>query len=252
MIKVLSALENRVVDLDKKTSYRWLRQGRVGSRMLRCFAGYLFWLFYARRPYVGTRVVEIPWILNQLRNHTSGKERVLVVGDVLSQKLASSGHELEVVDMDAEANPGPRLKVQKVDIREANLSQSYFDTAISISTLEHIGLQGISFADGDKLAIEIISQSLKPNSLFFFSVPFGKPIIIEGFTRVYDQQRLTMILAGQFVIEEEAFFIWNGFRWQKTSLSIAEKASFLKGMPETYPGQNCGLALIRARKITET
>jgi hypothetical protein len=194
-------------------------------------------------------VVEIPWILERLRKYSGGKEKVLAVGDVISQTLAKSGYGVEVVDMDAESSPGQRLKVQKLDIREAKLPPNYFDIAVSISTLEHIGIQTIEFEDGDRLACEIIGRSINPGGLFLFTVPFGKAYISKGLTRIYDRQRLSGILEGLFATVEESYYIWNGLKWKQVSLYTAEKAGFLKDNPDKYPAQNIGLAMVVARKL---
>jgi len=226
----------------RKPLYGYLRQGRKGSHTIYSIGAYIYWLASTKRIYAGTRIVEIPWILNQLRNHTDGPKRILQVGDVLLKK-ALDKYEVELVDLDAEESAGLGLKVYKDDIRNVCLPKRYFDIAISISVLEHIGLQGPQFPDGDRLAIDIISQALKPYGLLFFSVPFGKPVVMETF-RVYDAARLKWLLQDRFTVIEESYLVWNGFVWQKKSCPDAERVGFL----QCNPSMNRGVTLIKAKK----
>ena len=226
----------------RKPLYKYLRQDRRGSKIIYSVSTYLYWLVSARRIYAGTRIVEIPWVLNQLRNHTDDSERILQVWDVLLKK-ALDKYEVELVDLDAEESAGLGLKVYKDDIRNVCLPKCYFDIAISISVLEHIGLQGPKFPDGDRLAIDIISQALKPDGLLFFSVPFGKPVVMETF-RVYDAVRLKWLMQDRFTVIEESYLVWNGFVWQKKSCPDAERVGFLK----SNPSMNRGVTLIKAKK----
>lgn len=227
----------------RKVVYGWLRQGRWGSGILYSLAAYLYWLVRARRLYVGARIVEIPWVLAHLGNHARGDEKILQVGNVLLHKGALGTYEVELVDLDAEESPGRGLRVHKDDVRQVSLHQHYFDIAISISTLEHIGLQGPKFPDGDKLAVDIIARALRPGGLFLLTVPFGKPAVLESF-RVYDASRLSWVLEDQFTVRKQSYFVWNGFMWEKKSCQDAEKVGFLKN----NPSMNCGIALVEAKK----
>lgn len=228
----------------KKWFYRRLREGRRGSIGLYGVAGISFWLLSERRLYCGTRVVEVPWALKELKNLPAGT-RILQVGDVIL-KAALAKHEVELIDLKAEEMPGSGLKVQKLDIREASLPADYFDIAVSLSTLEHIGYAGPTFADGDRLAAEIVYRALKPRGLFLFSVPFGKtaePDMLGW--RVYDRKHLDLALGGLFEMVEGHFLVWDGFRWTKRPPQEVEQAGFLKA----NPSMNRGIALVKARKI---
>lgn len=248
MEPVFAPFEKFLLAVDKRTFYRWLRRDYPGSGLLRYVGGCLFWLAYARRPYVGTRVVEIPWLMSRLKSASIRKEKMLVVGDVVTRKLADMGYDVDLVDMDAEVVSDSHLRVQKLDIRQAKLPQGVFDVVVSISTLEHVGVQGVEFADGDRLAAKLIYDAMKPGGLFLVTVPFGKPYTVKGFTRIYDLKGLHNILDDCFTVEEETFYVWSGFSWKRANLETAQKAGFLANNPDRYPGQNLGLALVMARK----
>ncbi|MCL0092285.1 DUF268 domain-containing protein [Dehalococcoidia bacterium] len=206
----------------RKPFYKWLRENRPLNQALYYFAGISFWLLSARRFYCGTRVVEIPWVLAELRKNTA-ITRILQIGDIILKK-ALEKYEVILVDLDAAENPQDSLKIYKTDIREASLPSSYFDIAISISTLEHIGLSEPRFADGDKVLVDIIKETLKPGGLFLFSVPFGKLLVRENF-RVYGQARLKFILEKKFELLEEKYLVWKKLKWWERSAEEAEKAA---------------------------
>lgn len=248
MPEVSRSIEKFLLVLDKRTVYRWIRRDYTGSALLRYAGGYLFWLAYSRRPYVGTRVVEIPWAMDRLKRYAGHRERLLVVGDVITSKLADMGYDVDLVDMDAEASPDERLRVQKLDIRRAELPAGVFDAAVCISTIEHVGVQDVEFADGDRLAAGIMHRALKPGGLLLLTVPFGKPHTVKGFTRIYDSAGLRDVLEGYFTVNEELYYVWNGFRWRRALLEVGEQAGFLRNDLARYAGQNLGLALVTARK----
>lgn len=226
----------------RKLLSAWFRQGKMFSQQVYYLGGIVYWLTFERRLYVGTRVVEIPQVLKWLSNHTHGGERILQVGDVLL-KDALKRYEVELADLEAEEFSQPGLKVHRGDIREAPLPSCHFDVAISISTLEHIGMQKPYFPNGDKMAVDIIAEALKPGGLFFFSVPFGRPTSRTRY-RVYDRARVKFIIEGRFEIQEEMFFVWRTLRWRQAFPSIAEEVSALKDNPR----MNLGVCLVSARK----
>lgn len=158
-----------------RITYDRLRRGAIGSRLVYRFLVSFYRMATKGTPYLGTTFVEIPWVLRQLREYTHGGEKVLQVGDVLLKKALDKYEEVVLVDMNAEEYTCPRLKIHQSDIRDDSLPKAYFDIAIAISTIEHIGNQGLRFPDGDILATELISEALKVNGLFFLTLPFSNP-----------------------------------------------------------------------------
>jgi len=229
----------------EKLLYKRLRQGRRGSRILYGFASYPYCLISTRIPYMGTRIAEIPWVLKELRSLTHGGERILQVGDVIL-KNALNKYEVELIDLSAEEEPAPGLKVHKADIRGVSLPVNYFDIAISISTLEHIGIMEPNFPDGDRLAISIIYQALKPRGLFLFTVPFGEPAVLKTMRR-YNKNRLDFILDSLFTIEEEIFLVWNKLKakWEEKASKEAEQFGSLK----EGTNMSWSIALVKARRL---
>lgn len=228
----------------RKIPYRLLREGRTGMPALYGIGVAVSLFLTTGTLFSSSRSVEISWALKQLRSTTRGGERVLQVGDVLL-KRALPEYEVEVVDIEADEDPVPGLKVHKTDIREISLPVDYFDAAVSVSTLEHIGIWGPKFADGDRLAVDKIHQALKPGGWLIFTIPFGKPTILDAInTRIYDKERLDFMIGDAFEIVEESFVVWDRFRWRTMNYQTAEKVDLLKTEPIMVPG----LALAKLRK----
>lgn len=225
----------------RKPLYTWLRQGKWGGGGLYSLAGFVYWLVTARTLYAGTRIAEIPWVIRKLGEVEPGC-KLLQVGDVIL-KEALRNYKLTLIDYDAEEREAPGLKVYKDDIRAVSLPAGYFDVALSVSTLEHIGVLKVEFTDGDKTAVAKIRDALRPGGLLVFTVPFGQPAIKDTF-RVYDRDRLLFMLDKGWSIEEETYLMWSGWSWKPVSPEVAEKASFLKN----NTGMNQAVALITARK----
>ncbi len=82
----------------------------------------------------------------------------------------------------------------------------HFDTAISISALEHFGLQVYGDACsgmGDISACRIIHMLLKKGGTFYVQVPFGGKLVERiGEWRVYDMASLWERIIQDFVLDE--------------------------------------------------
>eukprot|EP00595_Chromulina_sp_UTEXLB2642_P003396 CAMPEP_0196767316 /NCGR_PEP_ID=MMETSP1095-20130614/38817_1 /TAXON_ID=96789 ORGANISM="Chromulina nebulosa, Strain UTEXLB2642" /NCGR_SAMPLE_ID=MMETSP1095 /ASSEMBLY_ACC=CAM_ASM_000446 /LENGTH=276 /DNA_ID=CAMNT_0042134675 /DNA_START=123 /DNA_END=950 /DNA_ORIENTATION=+ len=96
-----------------------------------------------------------------------------------------------------------------------NLNDSYyqsFDIAVSISSFDHDGLGRYGDPinpNGDLIAMENVKKLLKPNGLFFFSVPIGPDVAVWNLHRRYGNKRLPLMLKGWEVVDR---FGWEEFR----------------------------------------
>jgi hypothetical protein len=144
--------------------------------------------------------------------------KILELGDVMAKKLASDGNEVLLVDLNPDSRPGKNLTILKQNIAEARLPASYFDVAVSISTIEHIGLGAYNtpiFIDGDLMAIKILHDALKVGGAIIFTLPYGTPGQ-TSFRRVYDYERLIKLL-NDFREYHIEFLKFDRFRWRRCS-----------------------------------
>jgi len=117
-----------------------------------------------------------------------------------------------------------------------------FDCAISISTLEHFGMntyeEEFSYEYYDVIASRYVYDLLKPNGVFYLTVPFGgKYVERRPHWRVYDWASLGDRLFTGFVLEK--FFMAvveeltiDGMKYQPgTVIPIATALANVAGLP---------------------
>lgn len=100
----------------------------------------------------------------------------------------------------------------------------FFDTAIALSTMEHIGLglygEPVDPHGDRKAAIEVL-KVVKPGGRLLLTVPFGRLATTSGHC-VYDATRLRVLLAG-FQIQEFLHDILDGLGcWSPAKVEKAE------------------------------
>lgn len=140
--------------------------------------------------------------------------KILEVGSQhcpIASMLAKSGFKVTGVDLrtwDQENNyhhiQGDFCRLPVEFLRE-NLGT--FDSAISISTLEHFGMgtyqENFAYEYYDVLASRYVYNLLKPNGTFYLTVPFGgKYVELRPHWRVYDWASFGDRLCCGFVFEK--------------------------------------------------
>lgn len=183
------------------------------------------------------RVVEYPWLLAQaLRgraldagstlNHAHILDRVLPVVD-----------ELHVVTLAPEAQAFPERGVSYLyaDLRRLPYRDAYFDTVVSLSTLEHVGKDNSRYggpegqADPDAelgRALAELRRVLAPGGTMLVSVPYGRRED-HGWFRQLDQEDVERLIALAGPRRHElTVFAYDEFGWRRTSPSRAADARY--------------------------
>lgn len=230
-------------NLIKEILYNKLRKGSKLGLLLYYCAGIGYWLIKARRLYIGTRVVEIPWAIDFIKM-LPDDSHILQLGDVLLYENDMTRHFESVVDLDADEETNDRLHVYKNNIVDVDIPNNSFNYVISISTIEHVGLWGCKFVNGDAKAIKKIYNLLRDGGLLLFTVPFGYYSVNDNF-RIYDSEKILELLRNLFEIICAEYIMWNGWRWVSVPPNVAEKMYIL----DNNKNMNCGAALVIARKI---
>ena len=190
---------------------------------------------------VNERIVEIPFVI---RGVADDDRCVLDIGSCWSTvplELAHLGFKVWAVDQAPYPLTHPNLTVVQADICNLSFPSGFFDVAISLSTLEHVGMGHYKdplHKDGDLLAIRELWRVLKPGGKLLLTAPFGKAS--ETWQRVYGPVRLERLLSD-FAIHTMRYFEKVAEAWLE--VSVEEASTIDSPIMETH-----GVVLVEARK----
>ena len=181
------------------------------------------------------RVVEYPWLFHQLRRGDSSLGRVLDAGSTLNHDFILDRDPLRKADLTIMTlAPEKRCYWYKGcsyvfgDFRKTKFKDATFDTIISISTLEHVGLDNtllytndLEKAETNKHgfvdAIREFRRILAPGGRCLITVPYGKYENFEWF-QVFDREMIQLLIEtfspSSFDLE---FFQYSKAGWQRAS-----------------------------------
>jgi SAM-dependent methyltransferase len=123
------------------------------------------------------------------------------------------------------------------DLRRLPYRDDWFDWIVSLSTLEHVGMDNTMLYTGDDTkkesrpldylqAVAEFRRVLKPGGTLFVSVPFGRAQS-NGWLQVFDQSGIERMVrgfgAGSCLME---YFFYNPEGWQRSTASEAGGATF--------------------------
>jgi len=153
---------------------------------------------------IDERIVEYPWVLSRIPKE--GKS-LLDGGSALNYPFLLEGPQLStkrvvIMTLAPESTMTKNANVSYVfgDLRDTLFRDGAFDTVVSISTLEHIGMDNTmlysqddshkeSHPDDCLQVIREFRRLLKPGGRFLMTVPFGKPQNF-GWLKQFDGSRL--------------------------------------------------------------
>jgi SAM-dependent methyltransferase len=128
-----------------------------------------------------------------------------------------------------------------MDARSTGFRDSIFDQVISISTLEHVGLdRGVSDKSGDAKAMREILRVLKKGGSAIITVPYGKAKKPDH--RIYDRKALAK-LASSFSIVKKEFYRYDSGKWKKCSQAEAGRAD--APVPLHFHNAACACLLLK-------
>lgn len=174
------------------------------------------------------RIVETPLVLGSIPRE---KSTILDIGcrySLLPLQLASLGHRVYGIDIHKYRRRHKNFHFINGDILDCKLKKNFFDFAISLSTIEHIGLTFYGEKNnktGDIDAVNRVHDLLKEKGSFVLTLPFGIPKDNKWY-RIYDLKRLKSLL-GMYKIIEIKTFIENNRNWFPASVKDAEKVESL-------------------------
>ena len=211
------------------------------------------------------RVVEFPWTLTRdLRG------RVLDAGSTLNHphvliRLRPHVDELHVVTLAPEQEAYPFLDVSYVyaDLRALPMQDGAYDTVVSISTLEHVGMDNAQYGDssprsadavaGRAAAMAELHRVLAPGGSLFVTVPYGRPDDL-GWQQIFDAAGLQELVDafGGTELDRE-FFHYDADGWRRASQGQADGAVYRDHFADPAPAPDRApaaraIACLRLRK----
>ncbi len=184
------------------------------------------------------RVVEYPWLLG-----ARPKGRVLDAGSVLNHghvldRFLPEIESLTIVTLEPEHVAFPERKVSYVyeDLRDLPFRDDRFDTVVSLSTLEHVGMDNATYGSATSraddpdaelaAAVAELRRVLKPDGLLLLSVPFGA-LEDHGWFRQFDQALLDRLLGLLSPLDIEVdVFLYSAAGWQRSDQLLAGSAAY--------------------------
>lgn len=182
------------------------------------------------------RVVELPWVAARLAGASAGL--TLDAGSTLNHgymldRVLPAVRALHVVTLAPERESFPERGVSYLyaDLRDLPLRAQLYDTAVCLSTLEHVGMDVSGYnaraavdADPQRAAIQAareIRRVVKPDGRVLLSVPFGRPDDL-GWVRQFDEPSLRELIAGFGPADVElSVYRYARDEWQLSSLEDA-------------------------------
>jgi len=188
------------------------------------------------------RAVEYPWLFSRL---SGSPGRLLDAGSVLNHdflvnhpKLAEKTTTIMTLAPEDVCFWQKGISYIYGDLRDTCFRGDYFDYIVSLSTLEHIGLNNTLFYTDEASrneqdttaylsAVTELRRILKPDGYCFISVPFGKRCVHE-WLQIFDGDMIdSMIEKFQPVSHSVTYFQYSGAQgWQLSGRQRAGDAGY--------------------------
>jgi len=179
------------------------------------------------------RIVEYPWLFSRLP-HNNGN--LLDAGSVLNYEflldqpvLLNKRTFISTLAPENECFYEKRVSYVYEDLRESCYRDEFFDWVVSLSTIEHIGLDNTMLYTGDEskrendndaylAAVREFRRMLKPGGKLFLSMPFGVHRN-HGWFQIFDAQMVDRIIEAFSPAGYQEFH----FRYQSEGWVVSDR-----------------------------
>lgn len=244
----------------------WKRQGRIPGAYGANAAKWIAIEKAMRQPSDGRyawddagldeRVVEYAWLFDRLGTLDAGERRILDAGSVLNHgPVLAAWHALQrspvsIVTLGHEgyADVSDAVRYEFADLRELPYRDGWFDVTISLSTVEHIGLDNriygaaagaVEMASNPgaeaQRAMRELHRVTRSGGTLLLSVPYGTRSN-RGWFRVLDGDDLAQ-LTGVEGWTPTSTRVFRAFREGWREVGAAEAADAGYNEPSNRPGQ---------------
>ncbi|ABB24701.1 class I SAM-dependent methyltransferase [Pelodictyon luteolum] len=200
---------------------------------------------YASR--IDERSIEYPWLFAQL---PAKPGKVLDAGSALNhgfliERAPLKNAELTIMTLAPEKRCfwGRSISYVFGDLRNTMFKDASFDVVVSVSTIEHIGLDNTKLytsdvtkkendVDGYLSAITEYKRILKPGGLCLITVPYGKPEVQDWY-QVFDERMVTQLIdafhPAEYSVDYFGYGLDGWFRTVAENVANAEFFDYNKG-----------------------
>ena len=186
------------------------------------------------------RVVEYPWFFAQLKD---SEKMILDAGSSLNHYAILNLPQIKkrVVHLITLANEGrfrgKHLHYLYGDLRQLPYKDGFFDGVVSISTIEHVGLDNTFLYTQDKRkretdtegyaeAIRELKRVLKPGGTLYLTVPYGR-YQNHGWFQVFDGDMIDkIILVFSPAAYQETYFRYVNRQWNFSDRSACNASIY--------------------------
>jgi O-antigen chain-terminating methyltransferase len=192
-----------------------------------------------RAPATGDeRAIEIPWALARY----DGEGHVLDVGYAFAEPAYLAGlvalGAIDLVGVDLATAEVPGLRPVVADVRALPFSDSSFDLAFCISTLEHIGRDNTVYDvdaerddAGDDAALRELHRVLTKDGRLLVSVPTGEHDDQGWQIQRSPEEWIAVFERAGFIVYEDELYLRAANGWRRASLAEARTARYGSGGP---------------------
>jgi len=198
-------------------------------------------------PAMDERLVEWPWVLaNGPRGRTLDAGSALNHAEVLTH-LAPKLDDLHIVTLEPEEHAFTTARISYVfaDLRELPYRDGWFDTVVSVSTLEHVGMNNQRYGVRDQRvevpddelarALRELRRVARRDGRLLVTVPYGRPDDL-GWFRVFDRAGVErMIDVVDPADAAVAVYRYDAAGWQVSDLDGAADRVYRDETAEPQP-----------------
>ena len=202
---------------------------------------------------IDERVVEYAWLFERMRALAAPNTRALDAGSVLNYPPVLAAWRrgnlprVSIVTLTYEgfADPSDEVRYEFADLRELPYRDAWFSTVLSLSTLEHVGLDNRIYGTAGAVApnpgaevaraLTELHRVTAHNGTLFVSVPYGVRSN-RGWFRVFDADDLARITgAPGWAGPRVRYFRQAREGWREGSADDVKTAGYNE--PRNRPGQ---------------